>query len=129
MEETPLNPVKKRIAEVIKPRGLKARLAEMLGFERASISDMLKSPGDPPTHYVKAVSELTGRTVQWLLTGEGPESEETVRVLSEPASEYIRELERLRAENESLRKENEILRSALREIGRGSSPPDRYVGQ
>lgn len=73
MEETPLNPVKKRISDVIEPRGLKAKLAKMLGFERASISDMLKTPGDPPVHYVKAVSELTGRRVEWLLTGEGPE--------------------------------------------------------
>jgi hypothetical protein len=90
MEEIPSNPVKKRISDVIKGRGLKAKLAKMLGFERASISEMLKSPGDPPIHYVKAVSELTGKNMEWLLTGKSPEVFDGAQGnVSEPAAEYL----------------------------------------
>lgn len=65
------NAIKSRIIEVTKERGLKSKLAQMLGFERGSISDLLKKPGDPPLHYVEAVSKLTGVSIQWILSGEG----------------------------------------------------------
>jgi phage repressor protein C with HTH and peptisase S24 domain len=70
----PQNPIKKRILELTaRQRGLQAQLSKMLGHKSASISEMLKKPGDPPLKYVEAVSKLTGRRVDWILTGQGPE--------------------------------------------------------
>jgi hypothetical protein len=117
MKEKPSNPVKKRISEVIKPRGLKAKLAKLLGYSRASVSDMLISRGDPPIHYVKAVSELTGKSIDWLLHGENQEGK--IYALEEPMTTY-EEVRKLKEENQRLKTEIEVLRSALREIGAGS---------
>jgi hypothetical protein len=69
MKKIPSNPVKKRILEAIKPRGMQAKLALKLGYKTSSISEMLKSPGDPPLVYVQAVSSLTGKSIDWFLKG------------------------------------------------------------
>lgn len=95
--------VKMRVAELMKPRGMKAKLGKMLGFDRASISGMFKKPGELPVHYIKAVSELTGKSVEWILTGrETTESKsdaapnnalEILAQASKDQSSYIRYLE------------------------------------
>jgi transcriptional regulator with XRE-family HTH domain len=68
MEETPENAIKTRFAQLLELRGMKAKLAKKLGYSRASISEMLKSPGDPPLTYIKAMSELIGVSVETLLS-------------------------------------------------------------
>jgi DNA-binding phage protein len=55
MEETPENAIKTRFAQLLELRGMKAKLAKKLGYSRASISEMLKSPGDPPLTYIKGL--------------------------------------------------------------------------
>lgn len=73
MGEKPQNQAKKRVYDLLKGRGQQAELARMLGFKSASVSEMLKNPGPIPQHYLEAISKLTGRRIDWILTGEGPE--------------------------------------------------------
>ena len=93
MGKNSLNHIKKRMAELLKPRGLKAQLARSLGFKPESITDMLKKPGDPAIHYVQAVSQLTGKSVEWILTGKevGGQAFE----VKEPSMKYGSEIEKL----------------------------------
>lgn len=125
-QKTP-NPVKRRMREAMQERGMQAKLAKLLGFERASISNMLDADGDPPLHYVKAVSDLTGRSVEYFLTGK-----EDVSIVREPLMtnaevSMSRELSQLREEVARLKFEVEILRSALREIGAGRNGEISHV--
>ncbi len=93
MDKTPKNHIKKRIHDLVKDRGLKAKLAKMLGFERGSISDMLKKPSDPPIHYVQAVSELTGKSVDWILTGKEAAEDDPEWLVKNTNKEQLESLE------------------------------------
>lgn len=105
------NHIKERIAELIKPRGLKAKLAKKLGFERGSISSMLTKPGDPGIHYIQAVSEITGKSIEWILTGEeteiGASKEEHLRDLEARGVSYN---EMLKQKNENIELYKELLK-------------------
>lgn len=69
-EETP----KSRILKALRVAGVsQSDLADELGIDRASVSEMLKKAGDPPTKYLKATAKLTDFRLEWLMTGDGHE--------------------------------------------------------
>jgi len=64
---------KSRILLALKESGVtQSRLAEELGLDRASVSEMLNKAGEPPSKYIKATARLTYFYVEWLTTGNGP---------------------------------------------------------
>lgn len=93
MKKIVLNPIKSRISALLKTRGLKAELARKLGFKPESITDMLKKSGDPPIHYVQAVSQLTGKSVDWILTGSEVPGKTSEAI--QPSSQHVSEIEKL----------------------------------
>jgi hypothetical protein len=77
--------MKKRIQLALEERKLaNQRLADHLGYSSASVSNMLKSPGDPTVEYVRAAVELTGYSYHWFFTGQGEKTHE----VAEPAEVY-----------------------------------------
>jgi transcriptional regulator with XRE-family HTH domain len=77
--------MKSRIRKALEDMDLPAqRIADVLGYSRASVSSMLTSPGDPPVEYIKAAVELTGYSYHWFITGEGDKTSE----VNEPHEVY-----------------------------------------
>lgn len=55
-------------------RGSKAKIARILGFTKTTAGSWEKGdmPGAAALHHVAKVSELSGTSLHWILTGEGP---------------------------------------------------------
>jgi len=66
--------ISERIREIRRRRGLtQAELAERLGVQQKKISDIERGRTLPNPEFLIAVRERMGVTIDWLLTGEGPQ--------------------------------------------------------
>lgn len=64
----------KRILSLIPRRGQGA-FARQVGISPQSLNNILRGRNEPNLKVYEAISRATGRTVRWLSTGEGPETE------------------------------------------------------
>lgn len=112
-----------RIKDALREKGIiQKKLAEHLNLTQAAIGKQLNKEGlIDSIAFVDAVAELTGYHRDYLIYGE-----ETTLTMPE---KYRTEVDTLREEVKTLKHEIEVLRSALREIGKGGSIPNRHVGQ
>lgn len=78
-----------RLKQVVRGYGSTSALAAAIGRSEGAVRNWLTGKSEPTVSNVMAICRVTGTTVEWLMTGEGPRGAQQFLELRDVRGEYL----------------------------------------